>query len=432
MKRLIWALAILATATWTIAARTDLRESETELLRLLLNPERYDKRVRPPVHNESGYGGDDFVMVKVNTFVRSIGPIDDQNKEFTVSLTMRQTWNDKRLNFSPQDGLKYITLTSAEDIWSPDLFFSNEIEGQINDLLKPNTLVRISHNGDVLLSSRVTMKLSCPMNLTNFPMDTQMCHIRMASYAYPTNALKLMWKEVEPVQFAKSYYTKPFELIGYKTDNCNSRTVVGEYSCIRLHFYFTRLTYSYILHLFLPLGLLVAASWAPLWLDINGEERSSVLKVVGRCVIALLCLLVTIVEAARVTASAPLCSGYSCATDIWTTCCLIFVALVFLEVVIVAVLDHRHNNSHCNSGTTKPGCFSMSHSGAETNDSKFKPNRSYIQKWLLGWPTAGQRIDAICCILFPVAFIIFNIAFWSANSYSLDADIISSMKKIAL
>ncbi|XP_071440910.1 glutamate-gated chloride channel-like [Hetaerina americana] len=437
MESLLRVLVFLAAIACALAARNNSRESETELLRQIINPERYDKRVRPPAHGETEHspnnGSNDYTLVRVNTLIRSIGPIDDHSKDYTVSLTLRQAWNDRRLQFSPHHGLKYITLTSVEDIWSPDLFFSNEKEGHINDVLKPNALVRISPNGDVLYSARVTLTLSCPMDMSHFPMDSQICYIRMASYAYPTSALMFLWQEEEPVQFVKSLNAKPFELLGYKTDNFNSKTVTGEFSSIRINFLLKRLTYGYILQLFLPLALLVIASWAPLWLDFNGQERSHVLGTVGRSLIALLCLLTTIAEAARVSTIAPPCSGYSCAIDIWTTWCQIFVALVLLEVVIVAIIDNRKVDLQCTDGTTKSACFpSKSHDGVEAGNSKFEPKMNTLKKWLMEWPTAGQRIDVFCRILFPVVFIIFNVAYWSAHANNLDAASLLSMKKIPI
>ncbi|XP_071440835.1 glutamate-gated chloride channel-like [Hetaerina americana] len=440
-KNFLWVLAALFTfvIAGVAAVRKDPRNAEAEIIKLLLNPERYDKRIRPPGDNTTNVTlfdqpqkvTGDPVIVKVNAFIRSVGQIDDRNKEYRVSMTLRQNWNDKRLKFSPHDDLKYILLTSDEDIWSPDLFFSNEKEGHIHELLHRNSLVRISPEGDVLYSTRVSLKLSCPMDLTNFPMDKQTCFIRMASYAYTTNDLIFLWKDDDPVQSVVDLDMSPFVMQGFGIDYCNSKTSTGEYSCLRTEFLFKRLVHNYILHLYLPLGLLVASSWAPFWLDFYGEDGAPVLGVVGRCLIALLCLLATIIEAARVSTYAPPSSGDARAIDSWTTWCQTFVALVLLEVIIVAVIDRWRRERHRNAAAAEgAGRSPTSADGGEAGEAKGGPQPNLLKKWLMGWPTAGQRIDVICRIIFPVVFIIFNITYWSTYADYMGLRSLSSIKKI--
>lgn len=43
---------------------------------------------------------------------------------------------------------------------------------------------RIYPNGDVLFSIRISLVLSCPMNLKFYPLDKQICSILMASCEY--------------------------------------------------------------------------------------------------------------------------------------------------------------------------------------------------------------------------------------------------------
>ena len=41
---------------------------------------------------------------------------------------------------------------------------------------------------------RVSLTLACPMNLKLFPLDTQTCHLTIASYGWAANDLVYMWK----------------------------------------------------------------------------------------------------------------------------------------------------------------------------------------------------------------------------------------------
>ena len=51
----------------------------------------------------------------------------------------------------------------------------------MHNILVPNLYVRIFADGTVLFSIRVSLTLSCPMNLKLYPLDTQTCPMQIAS-----------------------------------------------------------------------------------------------------------------------------------------------------------------------------------------------------------------------------------------------------------
>lgn len=97
-------------------------------------------------------------------------------------MTFREQWVDSRLKYDNMDGaIHYLTLTDPDKIWKPDLFFRNEKEGHFHEIIMPNVLLRIHPNGEVLYSIRISLVLSCPMDLKYYPLDRQSCEISMAS-----------------------------------------------------------------------------------------------------------------------------------------------------------------------------------------------------------------------------------------------------------
>ncbi|KAI8045979.1 hypothetical protein M5D96_002172 [Drosophila gunungcola] len=109
----------------------------------------------------------------------------------------------------------------------PDLFFSNEKEGHFHNIIMPNVYIRIFPNGSVLYSIRISLTLACPMNLKLYPLDRQICSLRMASYGWTTNDLVFLWKEGDPVQVVKNLHLPRFTLEKFLTDYCNSKTNTG-------------------------------------------------------------------------------------------------------------------------------------------------------------------------------------------------------------
>ncbi|XP_015124731.1 glutamate-gated chloride channel [Diachasma alloeum] len=149
--------------------------------------------------------------------------------EYSVQLTFREQWLDERLKFNDYGGrLKYLTLTESTRVWMPDLFFSNEKEGHFHNIIMPNVYIRIFPNGSVLYSIRISLTLACPMNLKLYPLDRQICSLRMASYGWTTDDLVFLWKEGDPVQVVKNLHLPRFTLEKFWTDYCNSKTNTGK------------------------------------------------------------------------------------------------------------------------------------------------------------------------------------------------------------
>ena len=70
---------------------------------------------------------------------------------------------------------------SSEKIWKPDTYFHNGLDSYLHTITRPNKLFRISENGDITYSMRLTIKARCPMRLSNFPMDWQSCPLIFGS-----------------------------------------------------------------------------------------------------------------------------------------------------------------------------------------------------------------------------------------------------------
>lgn len=148
----------------------------------------------------------------------------------------------------PSGQIKYLVLTDPERIWKPDLFFANEKKGHFHEIIMPNILLRIHPNGDILYSIRLSLTLTCPMDLKYYPLDRQTCSIKMASCkyykmhynkfriifnaktdAYSTEDLVFTWKANNPVQVSADINLPRFTLKDYNTKYCTSRTNTGKF-----------------------------------------------------------------------------------------------------------------------------------------------------------------------------------------------------------
>ncbi|XP_035899432.1 glutamate-gated chloride channel isoform X6 [Anopheles maculipalpis] len=445
-----WAIfyfACLCSASLANNAKVNFREKEKKILDQILGAGKYDARIRP-----SGINGTDGpAVVRVNIFVRSISKIDDVTMEYSVQLTFREQWLDERLKFDDIGGrLKYLTLTEANRVWMPDLFFSNEKEGHFHNIIMPNVYIRIFPYGSVLYSIRISLTLACPMNLKLYPLDRQVCSLRMASYGWTTADLVFLWKEGDPVQVVKNLHLPRFTLEKFLTDYCNSKTNTGEYSCLKVDLLFKREFSYYLIQIYIPCCMLVIVSWVSFWLDQGA--------VPARVSLGVTTLLTMATQTSGINASLPPVS-YTKAIDVWTGVCLTFVFGALLEFALVNYASrsdmHRENMKKKRRemeqasldaasdllDTDSNATFAMKplvrHPGDPLALEKLRQCEVHMQapkrpnccrSWLSKFPTSpfkkvpclgrgqcsrSKRIDVISRITFPLVFALFNLVYWS-------------------
>jgi len=371
--------------------------------------------------------------------------------EYSVQLTFREQWLDERLKFDDIGGrLKYLTLTEANRVWMPDLFFSNEKEGHFHNIIMPNVYIRIFPYGSVLYSIRISLTLACPMNLKLYPLDRQICSLRMASYGWTTADLVFLWKEGDPVQVVKNLHLPRFTLEKFLTDYCNSKTNTGEYSCLKVDLLFKREFSYYLIQIYIPCCMLVIVSWVSFWLDQGA--------VPARVSLGVTTLLTMATQTSGINASLPPVS-YTKAIDVWTGVCLTFVFGALLEFALVnyasrsdrAADIHRENMKKKRReveqasidaasdllDTDSNATFAMilngnlqkplvRHPGDPMALEKLRQCEVHMQapkrpncckSWLSKFPTRkcsrSKRIDVISRITFPLVFALFNLVYWS-------------------
>ncbi|PIO75680.1 putative glutamate-gated chloride channel [Teladorsagia circumcincta] len=327
--------------------------SDTEIIKKLLG-KGYDWRVRPPGINLTIKGSHGPVVVNVNMLIRSISKIDDVNMEYSVQLTFRESWVDGRLAYGlPGDNKPdFLILTAGQQIWMPDSFFQNEKQAQKHMIDKPNVLIRIHKDGQILYSVRISMVLSCPMHLQYYPMDVQTCLIDLASYAYTDTDIEYRWKETDPVQLKDGLNSSlpSFQLNNVSTTYCTSKTNTGTYSCLRTVLELRRQFSYYLLQLYIPSTMLVIVSWVSFWLD-----RSAV---PARVTLGVTTLLTMTTQASGINAKLPPVS-YTKAIDVWIGACLTFIFGALLEFAWVTYISTRNFSKYFTASRNEPRSTSL-------------------------------------------------------------------------
>ncbi|KAI5625181.1 glycine receptor subunit alpha-3 isoform X1 [Silurus asotus] len=270
------------------------------------------------------------VNVTCNIFINSFGSIAETTMDYRVNIFLRQQWNDPRLAYSeyPDDSLD-LDPSMLDSIWKPDLFFANEKGAHFHEITTDNKLLRIFKNGNVLYSIRLTLTLSCPMDLKNFPMDVQTCIMQLESFGYTMNDLIFEWQENGPVQVAEGL-TLPQFILKDKSDlrYCTKHYNTGKFTCIEVRFYLERQMGYYLIQMYIPSLLIVILSWVSFWINMDAAP--------ARVALGITTVLTMTTQSSGSRTSLPK------AIDIWMAVCLLFVFSALLEYAAVNFVSRQH------------------------------------------------------------------------------------------
>ncbi|KAL7647801.1 UNVERIFIED_CONTAM: hypothetical protein RMT77_001410 [Armadillidium vulgare] len=228
--------------------------------------------------------------------------------------------------------LSFDALQMRSRIWKPDTYFVNVKEAKLHTVTMPNVLFRINRNGEIIYSIRINMKLSCYMDFSNFPLDSQICDAKISSYANTNSVIKYHWQSIKPIDIPENLEIAQFILLAHSTVEKTSSYEVGNFSGLEARFIFRRQNGFHVLQTYIPTILLVSVSWVSFWLDPN--------SVPGRVSLGITTLLTITTLASGIRQQLPPVS-YIKAVDVWVGMCMIMVFGALLEFTLSNFLANR-------------------------------------------------------------------------------------------
>ncbi|XP_061377721.1 glutamate-gated chloride channel isoform X5 [Danaus plexippus] len=246
-------------------------KSDKEILDNLLKNSRYDKRLLPPV--------DGVLTVNVSVLLLSLASPDESSLKYEVEFLLQQQWYDPRLRYSNQSHYDYLNaIHHHEDIWLPDTYFI--MHGDFKDPIIPmHFALRIYRNGTINYLMRRHLILSCQGRLNIFPFDDPLCSFALESISYEQSAITYVWKNDEDtLRKSPSLTTLNAYLIQNQTIPCPIKASWrGNYSCLKVDLIFTRDRAFYFTTVFIPGIILVTSSFITFWLEWNAVPARSMI-----------------------------------------------------------------------------------------------------------------------------------------------------------
>ncbi|XP_046363555.2 glycine receptor subunit alpha-2-like [Haliotis rufescens] len=322
-------------------------------------------------------------------------------KEFSASFLLRQEWRDPRLKYDDLNRSIVISEKRLDSLWVPDLYFPNSKRASRHEITTPNVLILLSPDGTILYSQRLSVTLACPMNLINFPMDKQTCHIDMESYSHTSTDIYYEFAtERDAVDSRPGVQIPDFLITDVTVGNCQNKYTTGAYTCLRVDVSIEREIGFYATQTYVPSILIVVLSWASFWIDHEA--------VPARISVGLLTVLTITTQSSGARAQLPRVP-YVKAIDVWMSACLVFVFAAYMEYAVVTVMFRRHKKvlkqddsiSQLNQLTKEP-----SRDEVKTGNGKPEMRNADYSK------DRSRQVDNISKYGFPISFLVFNIVYW--------------------
>ncbi|XP_076295025.1 GABA-gated ion channel isoform X1 [Lasioglossum baleicum] len=381
-QRVLLALANLITSYASLLAVTGAKTSTrqrtqsnnhgniSELLDNLLRG--YDNSVRPD------FGGPP-ATVEVDIMVRSMGPISEVDMTYSMDCYFRQSWVDRRLAFQGGKETLALSISMLARIWKPDTYFYNGKHSYLHTITSPNKFVRLYQDGRVLYSSRLTIKAGCPMNLENFPMDTQRCPLQFGSFGYTKRDVIYKWNSARQVAIAEDMKLSQFDLVANPTANYSASPTLpqADYSMLLVYFHLQRHMGNFLIQVYGPCVLLVVLSWVSFWLN-----REATADRVSLGITTVLTMTFLGLEARTDLPKVP----YPTALDFFV---FLSFAFIFATIIQFAVVHYftKYGSGEC--------YFSSDLIESESSSEEDEPNTRPLEKEQLQAPQVHRKASSV-------------------------------------
>ena len=202
--------------------------------------------------------------VAVGIYVIDVMEIDDMRQTFTADLYFNLRWHDPRLSAQALGSSLAERSLQLGEIWHPhaDIINQRNLKKYYEDLVK------VDAKGNVIYRQRLFGDLSSPLDLRDFPFDSQILPINIASFRYGPDQVAFVMDEYRTGRI------ETFSVAGWSIE-LGKAQVTTEYIAPQDR-RLSRLNYQlvaqrhvgfYIWKVLVPLTLIVFMAGSVFWID---------------------------------------------------------------------------------------------------------------------------------------------------------------------
>ncbi len=265
--------------------------------------------------------------VRTSIFVFDLVDIDTVNQQFTLDFFVQAEWTDRRLGQLAQQAGHWACEAPTDKIWTPEMIMVNSRDIQLEE----DQQAFVHADGTVEVEGRITGTFSAPLDLTDFPLDKQTLPVTFVSTVHGPDELQIVFEgagaEEELSEQGWSVRRGRAESGTYEMEIFRGprKEEAEVFARFDYEILVKRRRNFYVWKVFVPLCVIVFASWAVFWVDPTRiEVQAGIGTAMMLTVIAFLFSLQQILPQIN----------YLTRMDIFVYSSLLFVFLAFVEGLI--------------------------------------------------------------------------------------------------
>jgi hypothetical protein len=216
-----------------------------------------DKRTRPDA-------GGRPLRINVGVFLIDILDIRETEEAFDADFVLKLQWRDPRLSVVALGVSLENCDIGLHDIWHPQIEIINERNMRSGGWQH----IEVDADGVVLFERRISGTLTSPLELADYPRDSQKLVIRLSSLKYDSEDVVLAVHETTTGR-APNARQAGWEIVSNTSEVMPPLSIAGGMSSSRIfHTVSVRRLFGYSFwKLVVPLSLIVLMAWSVFWLD---------------------------------------------------------------------------------------------------------------------------------------------------------------------
>ena len=201
--------------------------------------------------------------IEVQVVVIDLSRIDSSQQAFSANVAMRVSWHDPRLTNTVTEP----TVMQLSQIWHPQLQV-------INRQRVATTMAAVAvvyPDGTVTQRQRLWGDFSQPLQLHDFPLDTQLFEIRIGTVGYGAEQISFVESEKKQSGIADNLSISDWRILGHNLDFTSYQPFDGirPLASVAFQFKAERLRGYYLMKILLPLLLIVSMSFLVYWIPLS-------------------------------------------------------------------------------------------------------------------------------------------------------------------
>ena len=201
------------------------------------------------------------VPVAVEMLILDLQEIRGSEQSFSANIAVEARWRDERLQHDGQGEIR----KSLSEIWNPGLQFLNR--GRLQSATFADE-VRIAPDGTVSWLQRILGQFTQPLQLADFPFDTQDLRIVLVATGHEPGTVQLVEDPERPSRVSKNLTIPDWDPAGWKVEIAEETIAGGRYPIpvFTMTLTMRRDSQYYFINVILPLVLIIGMSWIVFWI----------------------------------------------------------------------------------------------------------------------------------------------------------------------